>query len=73
MCDICMRNPCLSKCPNYKPAKSKHYCSVCNEGIQKGEEYIVNIDGEYAHWECVSYARDLASFFGCQIREMEDE
>ena len=58
--------------PDYKPPKTNHYCSICNEGIQNGEEYIVNDNDEYAHWECVDYAKDLAKFLGYEIKEMED-
>ena len=61
------------RCPNYSPPKTTHYCSICNEGIYDGEEYIENDIGEYAHWECVSYGRDLAKFLGYEIKEMDDE
>ena len=60
-------------CPNYIPPKASHYCFICQEGILNGEEYIENDYGEYAHWECVDYGRDLAKFLGCEIKEMTDE
>lgn len=73
-CEYChgilKHNP---RCPNYKPPKASHYCSICGEGIYGGEEYIVNCDGEYAHFECVDYGRDLAEFLGYEIRLMEEE
>ena len=72
MCSICLKNPCNKKCPNYTPSKAFHYCSICNEGILNGEEYIVNDDNEYAHWECVDYGRDLAEWLGYEIKEMEE-
>ena len=72
MCSICGQTPCVARCPNYIPPKAKHYCSICEEGILDGEEYIENDNGEYAHWECVDYARDLAKFLGYEIKEMED-
>ena len=53
------------RCPLYKPPKSTHYCSACGEGIQDGEEYIENIDGECMHWECFRSMRDLLEFLGC--------
>ena len=62
-----------SSCPNYIPPKTNHYCSICNEGIFNGEEYIVNDNDDYAHWECLDYAKDLAKFLGYEIKEMEDE
>ena len=55
------------------PPKTSHYCSICDEGIYDGEEYIENDVGEYAHWECVDYGRDLAKFLGYKIKTMEDE
>ena len=61
------------RCPLYESPKATHYCSICNEGIYGGEEYIVNDDGEYAHWECVDYGRDLAKFLGYEIKTMEEE
>ena len=73
-CNYCLRdyghNP---RCPLYKENKSTHYCSICGDGILEGEEYIENDCGEYAHWECVDYGRDLAKFLGCAIKEMNTE
>ena len=39
MCSECKRIICPSSCPNFEP-KAKHYCSVCEEGIYDGEEYV---------------------------------
>lgn len=61
------------RCPLYEEPKPAHYCSICNEGIYGGEEYIVNDDGEYAHWECVDYGRDLVRFLGYEIKTMEND
>ena len=73
-CNYCLKdyghNP---RCPLYKENKSSHYCSVCGDGILEGEEYIENDCGEYAHWECVDYGRDLSRFLGYEIKTMEDE
>lgn len=77
ICDVCGRiGGHLRGCPEYGLAKndfSNHYCSICKEGILDGEEYIENDDGEYAHWECVDYARDLAKFLGYEIKKIDDE
>ena len=62
-----------TQCPYYEPTKSKHNCSICKENIFVGDEYIVNNKGDYAHWECVDYAINLAEFLGYEIKEMEDE
>ena len=73
-CNYCLRdyghNP---RCPLYKENKSTHYCSICGDGILEGEEYIENNCGEYAHWNCVDYGRDLVDFLGYEIKEMDDE
>lgn len=73
MCEICRHNPCDYRCPNYTPKKSKNYCSICEDCIHEGEEYIENDIGEYAHWECVGSMKDLLEFLGYRIRIMEDE
>ena len=52
------------RCPNYVPPKPKHYCSICKYGIQNGEEYIINSDDEYSHFECVDCAKSMAKFLG---------
>ena len=61
------------RCPLYESPKASHYCSICQEGIYNGEEYIENDIGEYAHWECVDYGRDLAKWLGHEIRIMVNE
>ena len=61
------------RCPLYEPPKASHYCSICDEGIYDGEEYIENDCGEYAHWECFSSMKELLEFLGYRIRIMEDE
>ena len=61
------------QCPSYSAPLAKHCCSICEEGIYDGEEYIENDCGECAHWDCVSYGRDLAKFLGYEIKEMDDE
>lgn len=72
-CEYCLRyfghHP---SCPNYESPNVKHYCTVCEEGIYGGDKYITNDDGEYAHLECVDYAKDLLKFLGYEIKTMED-
>ena len=73
MCQLCKSYPCNYHCPNYISPKASHYCSICQEGIYNGEEYIENDCGEYAHGECVDYGRDLVKFLKYEIKTMEDE
>lgn len=70
MCKICGRTYCHPRCPNYIPGKAQHYCSICNQEIQIGEEYVVNDLEEYSHWDCVDYGRDLVKFLGYEIKTM---
>lgn len=69
---ICGSTPCLSKCPNYYPPKSRYYCSVCGEGIYAGEEYVKNQDDEYAHYDCFYSTKELLEWAGCEIKFMEE-
>ena len=71
MCEICRSYPCHPRCPNYIPPKASNYCSICGEGIYEGEEYIINDNFEYAHWDCVDYGRDLAEFLGYETKIMK--
>lgn len=74
MCEICRQTPCDFHCPNYVPPKAALYCSLCDNGIHNGEEYIKNLDGESAHYDCVTglsyYA--MIEWLGGEIRTMED-
>lgn len=73
-CDICGRiNGHLSRCPEYEDEEIKpnHYCSICDEGIYGGEEYIENDCGDYAHWECVDGKFSMAEWLGYKIKIME--
>lgn len=71
MCEICLHNPCDSRCPNYVPKKISKYCEYCGQGIYEGEEYIENDDGEYMHFECIPSLRGLVEFLGYKIKELE--
>lgn len=73
MCELCRHYPCDYRCPNYEPPKSDKKCEFCGEYICVGEEYVENYNGQYAHLDCVDYAKDLLSFLGYEIQEMCDE
>ena len=72
MCSLCNYTHCHPRCPNYIPQKARYYCDVCGEGIYGGEEYIVNDDGEYRHYDCFQGMRDLLEWLGYEIKTMED-
>ena len=73
MCEYCLNTFSHDpRCPNYIPPKASHYCSICDEGIYEGEDYIENQDGEYIHYECVQGIRHLLEWLGYEIKTMED-
>lgn len=75
-CNICKRiGKHDSRCPNYIPNKTIHYCSICGEPILNGEEYIVSDSKKYAHWECfgVIGSRELAKWLELTVQIMEDD
>lgn len=72
MCDVCLQTSCHPRCSNYAPPKVNHYCSICGEGIYIGEEYIVNDDNEYRHYDCFYGMRDLLEWLGHEIKTMEE-
>lgn len=74
MCSICGKTTgCHTRCPNYLPAKASHCCSGCGEGIEPGEEYIENGDGEYRHYDCFYGTKELIEWLGYRVRMMEEQ
>lgn len=72
-CEICGRAIGHSpRCPYYSPQKALRYCSICGNGIYDGEEYIINDDGDYRHFDCFFGMRDLLEWLGYEIKTMED-
>lgn len=72
MCEICGNNSCLNKCPNFIPLRAIHYCSICNDGICNGEEYLRNDNKEYIHWDCWQSCRDLVKWLGYEVKIMDE-
>lgn len=64
--------PCRKQCPNYVPPKAQYYCSVCEDGIYDGEEYIENEDGDKRHLECFHGIRELLEWLGREIKIMSE-
>ena len=68
-CEYCRRiTGHDTRCPNYEPPKTDHYCSICDEGIYPVEDYVVNNNGEYAHLECVDTGSEMADFLGYEVK-----
>ena len=61
------------RCPLYEPPKASHNCSICHEGIYDGEEYIVNDNEDYRHYDCFFGMKDLLEWLGYDIKTMEDD
>ena len=60
-------------CPLYEEQNPIHHCSICHEGIYNGEEYVVNDDGDYRHYDCFYGMRDLLEWLGYKINTMGDD
>lgn len=71
MCEYCLKDTCPPGCPNYLPPQSDKYCTVCNEPILDGEEYLVNDFGESRHYDCFTTFRELLCWLGYEIQVME--
>lgn len=72
MCEVYLQSPCNPHCQNYIPSKANHYCTICGEGICDGEEYIINDDHEYRHYDCFYGMRDLLAWLGYEIKSVEE-
>ena len=72
MCELCRIQGCIPVCPNYIPKRTLHYCSICKQGIENGEDYIVNDSNLYAHWDCFKGTRELLDWLGYRVKVMED-
>lgn len=58
--------------PYYQAPKTTHYCSICGNGIYEGEEYLINDDGLYRHYECFISIRELLKWLGHEIHIMDN-
>lgn len=75
MCSICKQLDCPPRCPNYVPANFVHTCSICNDGIYSGDEYVENNNGYYAHLDCLDgmSARSLLSWLGMDYKIYDED
>lgn len=63
-------------CPNEEPSESRYDCIICGENIQLGDDFVKNHNGEYAHYDCVSYICEsfkVEQFFDITVGEMTDD
>lgn len=61
------------RCPQYEPRDSGYYCSICDEKIIDGEEYIENNDGQAAHFDCFYGRIHMLEWLGFKLKTMEDK
>lgn len=74
MCEICLKNPCDYRCPNYTPQNTHYYCSECGEIIAEGETYFENVNGDMCHAECILdnwSAQDVLCWLDEKMKIME--
>lgn len=71
MCNICLKDPCDCRCPNYSPTSTGIYCCECGEEIIASDRYIQNGNGDYMHFDCVCGICDLLKWLGYEIKTME--
>jgi hypothetical protein len=62
------------RCPNYIPSELCCRCNICGDVIYTGEEYCENLDGEVAHYDCLTdlSIREMLEWAGCNVGSMED-
>ena len=53
MCEICLSNPCSSRCPNAPEPKVRGHCKQCREDLREDYEYYIdNKDNEFCSEDC---------------------
>lgn len=67
MCDVCLKSPCDSRCPNAPETPVACTCDNCGEPIRIGDEYYREAGGENLCMSCVDNMGtfDLLHHFGC--------
>lgn len=52
MCDVCLRTPCHSRCPNAPEPPVAYICADCGDRIHSGEKYN-KVEERYYCDDCV--------------------
>lgn len=62
MCEICLNNPCLSRCPNAPEPKIRGCCKRCGVGLREDYEYYTdNEDNMFCSDDCAIKYHDIKS------------
>lgn len=61
MCELCLKTPCDSRCPNAPDPPAVFICSGCGEKIYEGEIYW-EILGEQFCENCIDESRKVAVY-----------
>ena len=61
MCDICLKWPCDSRCPNAPDPPSVFICSGCGDNIYDGQAYW-DIMGEQFCEHCIDESKRVAEY-----------
>ena len=56
MCEICMKTPCDSRCPNASEPPIAFYCVACHKPIYQYDEYY-ELEGDAYCYECIDSCR----------------
>lgn len=68
MCEICLNNPCLNRCPNAPESKVRGYCEQCGEELREDYEYFTdNKDNKFCSDDCA------LEHYGIKSKEWEEE
>lgn len=65
MCELCLRSPCDSRCPNAPEPRAVFICSGCGERICEGDTYY-DVLGEQWCEDCMEEMRWTAEY-DCDI------
>lgn len=53
ICDVCLKLPCDSRCPNAEEPPIITYCKYCNTPIRVYDDYLDDQERVFCDWECL--------------------